>query len=211
MANKTPLKQLIKPVLKTKGNEVYFAHDDCKFYILNNVFKEEISSNSSNKFEEIVSNLCYDANKNCFWGCSENADNMIYKLDKEVNIIGRIINTNHSNCFNKPVGICHNNFTDTILVAYKNEIVILSDQGNYITSLKSVNNITDIACYFSFIYILSNNTIIALKYNGFKVWEQEIDYDDEFLCLQANENYYDRTEFMVLGKKNLYHLKIYHI
>jgi hypothetical protein len=124
--------------------------------------------------------ICYDNTENCFWASDEKLNNMIYKLNNNLEEIDRIKICKCEKPSSEIVGLSYNCKTNTIFIASMDFVAELSKSGQVIQILKEVNT-------GSFSSVL----VIPPYYAVVRICEQTQDIDIFSLdgCLIKNYNF----------------------
>lgn len=123
------------------GKYLYFTCPDMKLiYVYNKKFKNTGVIKINNKY----SYICYDNKDECFWCCTDKKYNTIYKLNKDFSLIDKITFDALRMCNGNIKGLSFDCFTNSILVAYSNCVMLVSKD-------EKINNISILESYKSII------------------------------------------------------------
>lgn len=193
------------------------AFDGCFFYLTApqecgiSVFKRDFTLARSVVTGKPFSGICYDSTEKCFWATSGRHIDEVFKLDRSLNEIGRLQIKDCQKGCSGAVGISLNCENDTLLIAYKEQIVEVSKESGLCKVVQRTCDgcftaVLSIAPYFAAI-LQSGQSQVFQIYGGDGCPVKSFCIPDSYcirdlLFFPCNDRCRDELEFMLLATKH---------
>ena len=175
------------------------AFDNNLIYLFKNNVVKVYNKNILIKtfFSDInIKAMCYDIYLHCFWAITPDINNKVFKLNKQFQVIGRILYTDLVK--KSPVSLCHNIFTDVVNINFGDVVLTISKSGDYINVFDIKDCDSLISCCYSKIIIFSDFKLKFFSQNGAFRSEIKLNIEERLSAVCIKSDNIKKIEFYAL-------------